>query len=319
MKLLKKLLPLLLIISIIFFAISCDKVPDNNDDPTVENGGNDDGKPSGGDDNSDGGNDSDTEPETATYTVTVTNPFGKPVSDVTVYIHKDCGEDYNVCTTPAVTDDEGKVSFTLDTAFTYSVQVASIPLVYSALSGYTPQERYQFTSGEATVILGYNEGATPSSYDVGDPIANFTLTDIDGNEYKLSELLKTKKMVMLNFWFYNCYPCAAEFPALNAVYNTYSDKIEVLAVNDCDSISYVKGYESYRGFTLDMPLFCVGYDTAVSNERFGAQGWPTTVIIDRYGIVSYIHVGAVTSTSAWNELFEYYTSDSYNGESYKAN
>ena len=68
-----------------------------------------------------------------------------------------------------------------------------------------------------------------------------------------------------------------------------------------------------------MPLFCVGYDTAVSNERFGAQGWPTTVIIDRYGIVSYIHVGAVTSTSAWNELFEYYTSDSYNGESYKAN
>ena len=136
MKLLKKLLPLLLIISIIFFAISCDKVPDNNDDPTVENGGNDDGKPSGGDDNSDGGNDSDTEPETATYTVTVTNPFGKPVSDVTVYIHKDGGEDYNVCTTPAVTDDEGKVSFTLDTAFTYSVQVASIPLVYSALSGY---------------------------------------------------------------------------------------------------------------------------------------------------------------------------------------
>ncbi len=313
MKLLKKLLALLLIISLTIFAGSCDNGSDNNDDPPTVDNGDSDNNSNDIEKDPDGDNNENPEPQTATYTVTVTNPFGKPISGVTVFIHKDGGADYNVCATPAVTDDEGKVSFTLDTAFTYSVQVQTIPSVYSAPDGYLPAERYRFNGYESVVTLDFS-GVVPASYEVGDPIANFTLTDIDGNSYELAELLETKKMVMLNFWFYKCDPCALEFPALNTAYNKYSDKIEVLAIDDCDSLSYVQGYESYRGFTLDMPLFCVGYDTDVSNERFGAKGWPTTVIIDRYGIVSYIHVGAVTSTSAWEDLFAYYTSDSYDGE-----
>lgn len=292
MNIFKKILPVILIIAMMLSVVSCDY--DKQEDPPKTGGSFDQEK----------------------YTVTVLNPYGKPMPDVTVYVHKDGEQDYNVCTAPISTDSEGKAEFTLDPSFDYSVQLANYPLVYSAKEGNTPADRYAFENNSVTAVLENNDAYTPRSYTVGSPMANFSITDIDGNTYELAVLLKTKKVVMLNFWFYSCDPCAAEFPALNAAYNTYSDSVEVLAINDCDSINYVRSYEAYRGFNLDMPLLSVGYDTEVSNERFGAQGWPTTVIIDRYGIVSYIHVGAVTSTSRWNQLFEYYTSDSYDGTPY---
>lgn len=290
MKLLKKLLPLLLIFSMMLSFASCRKDPDNGD--------------------KDNGSDDQTK-----YTITVLNPLGKPLSGVVVYVHKDDGNDYNVCTVPAITDEAGKAVFTLDPSYVYSVQLAGLPSVYSALEGYNRAERYAFDSNNISVTVDLKEGYTPDSYDVGDYIANFTLTDVEGNKYELYSLLSEKKVVILNFWFYGCGPCAAEFPALNASYLNYRDVAEVLAINDYprETVEHVTSYESYRGFTLDMPLFKTEYGSEVSLARFPSDGYPTTVIIDRYGSVSMIHVGTNPSMSKWNALFDHYTSDTYDG------
>ena len=250
MKLLKKLLPLLLIISIIFSMVSCVQFSiifggDNREDENNEN--------------SNSGDDANTQTQFSTYTVTVKNPLGNPLSGVTVFIHKDAGADYNVCTAPVVTNKEGKAIFTLDTAFTYSIQLSNLPSVYTALSGYTPDERYQFTSTEAIISLEYKVGAVPASYKVGDPIANFTISDINGSEYELYEVLKQKKMIMLNFWFCNCGPCASEFPSLNSEYNVNKNLIEVFAINDTsEPVSSVISYAVNKG--LSMPVFKLGQD-----------------------------------------------------------
>lgn len=288
MRFFKKLLPLLLIVAMLMSFVSCDGGEEEKKDPNL-------------------------------FTVTVKNPLGKPLSGVTVYVHMDGGQDYNICTLPVSTDAYGKASFTLDSANSYSVQLANLPPVYTSLSGYTPAERYAFDSNDITVTVDVNEGYVPEFYRIGDPMANFTLTDIDGNTHELYEILKEKKVVLLNFWFYGCGPCAVEFPALNAAYKNYAEVAEVLAINDYpnENESHVEGYESYRGFTLDMPLFKAEYGSEVSLDRFPAGAYPTTVVIDRYGMVSLIHTGAVTSVAKWEELFRHYTSDSYNGEAYE--
>jgi hypothetical protein len=44
---------------------------------------------------------------------------------------------------------------------------------------------------------------------------------------------------------------------------------------------------------------------------FSVSAYPTTVIIDRYGVIAYLDSGAVTEQSKWESMFAKYTSDSY--------
>lgn len=300
MRIIKNIIVLILILSTLLSVASCngkksdDKVDTNDDGELLL-------QPCG----------------VSSCTVTVKNQLGKAISGVTLLLHIDGEGDYNVCTLPITTDSDGKATFTLDPTFAYSIGLMNCPDVYTAKSGATPKERYAIVGDTLDVVLGVKSDYTPSLYEVGDFMADFTIDDVNGNTYNLYNLLKEKKVVMLNFWFTGCGPCANEFPALNTAYNTYKDKIEVLAVNDYgESVSSVKGYAQSKGLKLDMPLFVSRFGSEVSLARFGSNAYPTTVIIDRYGVVSTVHVASLTSVSIWNAMFEYYTSDSYDGTPY---
>ena len=317
MKLLKSILSFILIASMLLSLASC-KADKNNDSDTdtgvTDNSGNkDDNKNDTNNDNNDNEEDN-VKDNKAEYTVTVVNPFGKPISDVTVFVHLDGAKDYNVCTAPITTGEDGKATFTLNAKSSYSVGVAGYPSVYSAKKGDTPANRYAFDGNNLTVTLDVNSSYSPKSYKLGDYIANFTLTDIDGNTYELYDVLKEKKAVALNYWFYNCPWCVREFPALNESYNTNKDDIAVFAINDCDPLATVKRFEGDKNLTLDMPIFQISYGSAASLYLYGITGYPTTVIIDRYGMISFVHSNAITVSSDWDELFAYFTSDEYDGK-----
>ena len=285
MKLIKNVTILLLIIATLFSAVSC---KGKNQGPTRRE-----------------------------CTVTVKNPLGLPLSGVTVYLHLDNGSDYNICTEPLTTDSNGKVTFTVDTGYDYSVELYGYPKAYLAKSGFSRAERYALDSDSLEIILGLSD-KTPERYAVGDFASDFTVTDIDGVSYNLYDLLAQKRAVFLNFWYCGCGPCRSEFPALNAAYNTYKDSVELLAVNDNfgagESEDAVREFGQTYG--LDMPLFKTQYGSSVSVSRFGTGAYPTTVVIDRYGRISMLHVGAITSEAEWNAIFEYYLSDTYNGIPY---
>ena len=68
-----------------------------------------------------------------------------------------------------------------------------------------------------------DEDLTNRIYELGDVVHDFEVTATNGTTYKLSELLKEKKAVILNFWFLNCGPCKMEFPFLEQAYEDYAD------------------------------------------------------------------------------------------------
>ena len=298
MKLIKNIVVLLLMISTLFSVVSCEEKEPHN------------GNTNGGNGNTE---------EFSSYEITVENPLGKPLSGVTVYLHLDAGADYNICATPVTTDSNGKVSFNLDTSKEYSVGLSGYPDAYTAKSGLNRSERYPINSKNTTITLDVAENPkSPKKYSVGDFMVDFTIANVNGVEYNLYDMLADKRAVVLNFWFCGCGPCKSEFPALNSAYNTYKNSIEVLAVNDYpaanESAANVKEYGVTN--SLDMPLFKTEYGSAVSLSHFNTTGYPTTVIIDRYGVISYIDDGAITSVAKWEEIFNYFISDDYNGTPY---
>lgn len=303
-KLISLLLCLILTISCMLPLVSCgDK--DNDEDDEKTPGGTVVG----------GGNGGTTENGETEYTVKVVTVGGMPLEGVMVYIHN--GDAYSVCTAPKETDKDGIATFKLKTSNDYSVQIDGAPKGYNVREGLTKDDRYPLVAPDTLITLSsapITSGGFKSSYVVGDVMYDFTLTDINGKSYKLSEMLKEKDMVMLNFWYVGCSNCYYEFPYINNVYQNYTDDIEILAINDytTDTKDDVIDYPEYLGEELKMPLFKVGNtENDLTLSKFPSEGYPTTVIIDRYGVICMIEVGAVLGDSKWKNIFDHFVGDDY--------
>ncbi len=251
------------------------------------------------------------------YAINIKTLGGMPMEGVTVYIYK---ADGGIATLPQSTDENGNTVFSLDTATGYTIYLEGVPNGYNVLAGDTAETRYPMGPTGAQIILNSKpvaEGGLKNSYSLGDVMYDFSVTDVNGKVYKLSEILETKKMVMLNFWYRECSWCNKEFPGLNDAYANYKDKLEVLAINDyaTDSFSEVKNFAStgaYEDDPLLMPMFKITDSKSLTIDKFGAAGYPTTVLIDRYGVVCMIEAGAIVGEAKWNKIFDHFTSDNYN-------
>ena len=147
------------------------------------------------------------------------------------------------------------------------------------------------------------------SYVTGSVMHDFTVTTTDGKAFTLSEVLKEKKAVLINFWYVECYWCQYEFPYLQAAYEEYQDDIAVIALNpftDFYTLNEITQFKEYFGLTFDVAFDDIGLASA-----FSVDGYPTSVLIDRYGVVTLIHEGAITESGVFEELFAYYTADDY--------
>ena len=141
----------------------------------------------------------------------------------------------------------------------------------------------------------------------GDVFADMSVTTPDGITYKISELLKEKKAVVINFWYLNCGPCKMEFPYMQEAYDKYKDDIEILAVNPYDGTdATVKEFQQQEGLTFPMAVCDAKWE-----QYMELAAYPTTVVIDRYGIVSFKHAGMITQTEEFNKLFEFFTAEDY--------
>ncbi len=152
-----------------------------------------------------------------------------------------------------------------------------------------------------------NANLTTSSYNLGDYMGDYTVTDVNGVDHTFSDVLKDKKAIVLNFWFINCGPCQMEFPYLQKAADTYSDDVAVIAINPTtDKENNIKKYATQN--ELSIPLV-KGEEAWIA--AFGIQGFPTTVVIDRYGSVAFIHMGAVTEDGVFEKIFKFFTADDY--------
>ena len=124
------------------------------------------------------------------------------------------------------------------------------------------------------------------------PLApDFTVEDMDGNKYKLSDF--RGKPVIVNFWASWCGPCKMEMPDFDELYKEYGEKINFLMVNMTDGQQETKdkawSHISASGYT-----FPVYYDTEMEAAyAYGVSSIPATYFIDSEGYPVVYGVGAL--------------------------
>ncbi len=123
-------------------------------------------------------------------------------------------------------------------------------------------------------------GAPPRS------AAEFTITGADGKPLKMSNYRGA--VVLLNFWASWCGPCRQEMPILDRIHQRYEALgFAVIGVN----VDEERGPAAHM--LHEVPVsFPIGFDpNGMVSTVYSVDAMPTTVIIDRRGMVRYTHRG----------------------------
>ncbi|MCI0711149.1 MAG: TlpA family protein disulfide reductase [Chloroflexi bacterium] len=152
-------------------------------------------------------------------------------------------------------------------------------------------------------VTRINDDVDPSSaqlLEAGQPAPPITITDINGNQYRLDEL--DGKIIVLNFWTIGCGSCFFEFPVLQEIYaDTDRDDLLVLGVNVSELAQETRILAYQLGIEFPMVVDPQG---AVFNTHFGGTVVPTTYFIDQQGGVFDVVVGPIDMYNLQTRLAE---------------
>jgi peroxiredoxin len=136
-------------------------------------------------------------------------------------------------------------------------------------------------------IAALGVGLTPTARaGVPAPAPDFALPAMDGSELRLSDL--RGQVVMINFWATWCGPCRQEMPLLQQLQVKYEPLGFTLV-----GINVEPESAGARTWLEKVPVtFPILFDRQNQvAERFGVQGMPSSVFVDRSGKVRYVHRG----------------------------
>jgi peroxiredoxin len=120
----------------------------------------------------------------------------------------------------------------------------------------------------------------------GGPAPAFTLASRAGQDVSLAQY--RGQVVMINFWASWCGPCRQEMPLLESIYKKYNRMgFTLLGVNvEPDSNA---ANEWLKATPVSFPIL-YDKDSKVS-KLYDVAGMPSTVIIDRNGVLRVLHRG----------------------------
>jgi peroxiredoxin len=126
---------------------------------------------------------------------------------------------------------------------------------------------------------------------VGHLAPDFTLQTPLGEHVSLTDYVDRNgeggRPVVLNYWASWCGPCRVETPELQNAGLKYKSQVAILGINQGESAKTVTEFAVSYGLTY--PLL-VDEDNEV-NRLYGVTGLPTTVFIDRSGMVREVFIG----------------------------
>ena len=119
-----------------------------------------------------------------------------------------------------------------------------------------------------------------ASPDAGSSIPEFCLNDLTGRRVCSSQF--RGKVLLIDFWASWCGPCKTEMPAYEKFQEAYGQKgLVVIGIGlSMDNPANLKKFARALGvhYTLLM-------GTKAMQDKFGLLGIPTTILVDRKGIV----------------------------------
>jgi peroxiredoxin len=116
------------------------------------------------------------------------------------------------------------------------------------------------------------------------PAPSFTLADITGTNYSLTEL--KGKVVVLNFWFIACKPCVNEMARLNAIKARYKTQKVIFLALCLDKKEQIRDFLKTHQFN-----YTVFPDAAKIADTYQVNAYPASMVIDAKGVIRFIQIG----------------------------
>jgi thiol-disulfide isomerase/thioredoxin len=137
-----------------------------------------------------------------------------------------------------------------------------------------------------TGCSGASEASVKKGVSQGSYALDFTLEALDGSEASLSDYAGS--VVLVNFWATWCPPCRDEIPHFEEAYQAYQDEgLVVLGVNYQESAAEVEPF--VQGFGVTYPILLD--ESGMLAKEYRAVGLPTSVLVDRDGVIQVRHSG----------------------------
>ena len=123
------------------------------------------------------------------------------------------------------------------------------------------------------------------------------LTDLKGQPLNTANF--KGKVVVVNFWAAWCTPCAAEVPRLIALQQKYQDNgLQIIGISIDDSDKELRDF--YQRYKMNYPV--VAGDQKLAQAYGDILGLPTTLVINRDGLIEKKFIGAVDWAAMEREI-----------------
>jgi peroxiredoxin len=126
-------------------------------------------------------------------------------------------------------------------------------------------------------------------FKAGDKAPEFVTKDIAGGDVKLSAL--AGKVVLLNFWGLRCGACLEEMPYLEKIFADYKDKGLVVLGVDTDGVGPEEIIATLKEVKVSVSYPLLTDPDFTITDVYTNFLVPLTIVIDKKGVITYIHTG----------------------------
>ena len=141
------------------------------------------------------------------------------------------------------------------------------------------------TALRARTETGIRMSETAKTVQVGARVKGFSAKGLDGETYRLDDLLADNQAVLIEFWASWCGPCRAEVPNLRTAVEQYDERgfgIFAFSLDDNREDWEIASAEDEIGWINTSDL--KAYDSPVP-AQFGVLALPMNVLIDGEGVI----------------------------------
>ena len=147
---------------------------------------------------------------------------------------------------------------------------------------------------------------------MGEPIQEFTVKTIDGETFSLTEALKEKKAVFINYFRIGCSVCVDEMPLFNQLMEKYGHQVAFIGLDPCAGLDTVEELKTLRDEAPIAMKVALVEDSKVQ-QLVPYEGYPCNLVVDQKGrLVLYQDYG-FNDEELLSKTFDAILADGYDG------